>query len=305
MSRVRRAVKHGLYALGYYRARLRRAGLPGVAVLCFHDVRRDAASSPPFRDLHVTRDTLERVCRVIDACCTAISLETLLQARRGLATLPPRSVLVTFDDGYRGVLDEALPILERYRIPAVVFVCSTPIEQGQEFWFDAVGRRAGERAVLEARRASVDAWRAVVASSESIARPDAAHRPMTIDELRRLAASPLIEIGAHTLLHPTLALASRAEQQREIAGSRDALERMLGTRVRAFAYPYGSPGLDYSADTVGLVRDAGFDLGFSTVEAFASATGNPYEIPRFTMLESTDGAELAHRLAHAWPRTVA
>src|SRR5687767_12431597 len=117
MIRVRRAVKQGLYSARYFHLRLRQSGLPGVAVLCFHGVRGTAAEDVPFRDLHVTRTTLDSVCRAISECCTPIDLETLRDVRRGVRALPPRAVVVTFDDGYRGVLEHGLPVLERYRIP--------------------------------------------------------------------------------------------------------------------------------------------------------------------------------------------
>jgi hypothetical protein len=78
------------------------------------------------------------------------------------------------------------------------------------------------------------------------------------------------------------------------------LERVLGKPVNAFAYPYGNEFEDYTAESVNLVRDARFDLGFTTFESFATVEGDPFQIPRFMMLDTVGDVELAHRLVHSW-----
>ena len=102
------------------------------------------------------------------------------------------------------------------------------------------------------------------------------------------------------MTHPTLALAPIEEQRREIAGCRTALQDAIGKPVKAFAYPYGSQSEDYSAETVGIVRDAGFDLAFATGPSFATNACDPFQIPRFVMLDSVGDVELAHRFVHSW-----
>lgn len=297
---VRRVIKRALHKTGYYSRRLSQIRFPGVAVLCYHSVRGDGEAALPFNELHVAERTFERHCELLSTHCHPISLSDLRDARHGRRELPPRAVLVTFDDGYRALLDRALPILERYRIPAVVFGCAGPITRGTHFWFDSVCRAAGEAAVLEARCAPIDRWMGVVQSSDTPAPVSERHRPLTAEELRRLASSPFVDIGGHTVSHPTLALMSRAEQQREIEGCRGMLQEILGRSMEAFAYPYGSPGHDYSRDTVDVVRGAGFGLAFTTAQSFARLDCDAYEIPRFVMLDSIDEAELAHRLSVSW-----
>ena len=126
---------------------------------------------------------------------------------------------------------------------------------------------------------------------------------MCSPELQRLAESPLVTIGAHTLNHPTLARLSEAEARIEIGESRAWLEQALHRPVTTFAYPYGLPTQDYSAAAVGVVRDLGFRLAFSTVPGFATASASVLELPRFLMLGSVDAIELAHRLSHSWHPT--
>jgi len=299
LSSVRHAIKRSLFAVGYYHQRLSTSVFPGVAVLCYHGIGT-SDDSTRFSDLHVTKTTFEGHCRLIADACDPISLAEFREVRQSGGALPPRSVIVTFDDGYRGVLDDALPILERYGIPAAVFVSAEPVLTGQHFWFDALCRREGEAAVAKARALPYQEWRALVDSIETTAIETEWHRPFTRAELARLAGSPLIEIGAHTMTHPTLALAPIEDQQREIAGCRTALERLLEKPVTAFAYPYGNPFSDYTAETVSVVRQDRFDLAFTTGGSFATLECDPLQIPRFMMLDTVSEAELAHRLVHAW-----
>jgi peptidoglycan/xylan/chitin deacetylase (PgdA/CDA1 family) len=273
--------------------------LPGVATLCFHGIV-DKRQPGPFRELHVTPETLASVCRVAADTCSPISLNDLRAARDGRRTLPPRPVLFTFDDGYVSVLERALPVLERFGIPAAVFACSGPIRYGRHFWFDALARRSGEEAVAQARSLSYEQWAGLVATLDQTVDPRETHRPLNVSELRQLAGSPLIEIAAHTVWHPVLSHAPVEEQRREISGSRAMLAEMIGTPVRAFAYPFGEPQQDFTNTAVAAVGDAGFDLAYSTVQTLGQPSADPLALPRFVMLDSVGGAELAHRLSHSW-----
>ena len=297
-----RLAKKGLQAMGHYRRRLAQVEVPGVAVLCYHGIRGDVAEDLPFGDLHVDRKAFEGHCRVLRECCSPISTAQLLAALHG-ASLPPRPVLVTFDDGYRSVLDVGLPILERYDIPAVVFVCVEPILQREHFWYDSVCRERGREAVAAARRIPTAEWRTLVKMLATPACASDLHRPLTIVELQRLSASPLIEIGGHTMTHLTLARATVEEQRDEIEKCRDAVTLLVEKIPAGFAYPYGLSPDDYSTDSVALIAAAGFTYGVSTHQQFASRDSNPFEIPRFVMLDGIDETEFAHRLAHSWSAT--
>lgn len=301
-------VKQTLASVGYYRDSLARAPYHGVAVLAYHGVRDDRLpdGSMHFEPLHVKVSRLEEHCATLrDLGCTALSLEDWreIAARRRLA--PAASVMLTFDDGYRSLLTKALPVLERYSVPATVFVCTDPIERQIRFWFDAVAERDGEQAVMRAKTLDYDAWRGVVENSLMPAVAGDPHAPLTVDELKRLAAHPLITLGAHTASHPILRSAHVSVQAQEVSRASTTIEQWTGQPVAAFAYPNGRPGVDYDADTVDVVSRLGFECAFTTAERFAMPSEPPFEHPRFTMLQSVSGAELAHRLAVSWPRASA
>jgi peptidoglycan/xylan/chitin deacetylase (PgdA/CDA1 family) len=122
-------------------------------------------------------------------------------------------------------------------------------------------------------------------------------RPLTSAELRELAESELVEIGAHTVTHPVLAQLPPDRQQDEIAGSRRELEDVLGRSVTSFAYPYGGPG-DFDETTVSLVRDAGFDCACSTFAGRVDASTDVFRVPR-VVVRDWSGEELERVLAQA------
>jgi peptidoglycan/xylan/chitin deacetylase (PgdA/CDA1 family) len=304
---VSQTAKQALQAFGFYRHRLHRDPYTGVAVLAYHGVRDDhwPGGTMSFENLHVAASRLAAHCECLRRLgCSFLSLADWEQIARGLRPLPPRAVLVTFDDGYRNVLTCGLPILERYSIPALVFVSSGPVARQVRFWFDAVASRDGEEAVERAKGLDYDAWRELAMGAEAAVAPGDPHAPLTIEELQRLAAHPLVTIGAHTESHPILARASIGAQRAEIVASRRALESWIGRPVSAFAYPNGRPGADFTAETVEAVSAAGFSHAFTTAPAFADPHAAPLEHPRFLMLDAIDASELAHRLAVSWPREV-
>jgi peptidoglycan/xylan/chitin deacetylase (PgdA/CDA1 family) len=83
-------------------------------------------------------------------------------------------------------------------------------------------------------------------------------------QLRELSAHGMT-LGAHSVSHRLLSQLPCAEQEREVQGSIDMLEQLLGQRVASFCYPYGGDH-SFNADTLRLLTGAGIDFAFS-VEA--------------------------------------
>lgn len=297
-------IKRALDSLGMYRSALRLHPFAGVAVLVYHGVRADDWPAGTMRHewAHVRARRLDDHCRALRDLCTPISLSDWRAVANGQARAPKRPVLVTFDDGYRTVLRYALPVLDRHRIPAAVFVCTNPIERQERLWFDAVAELFGDATAEEAKRLEYDGWRALVDEAAMPAGIDDPHAPLTIAELQSLASHPLIALGAHTASHPILARAPLDVQCDEITKSRATLETWLGRSVDAFAYPNGRRGIDYGVDTIQAVGDAGFAEAFSVNDEFADPCAHRLDSPRFLMHDAITGTELAHRLAISWPR---
>lgn len=297
------AVKQSLLSMGRYRRTLARTALPGVAVLGYHGLRADdlPSGAMAFESLHVRASTFDAHCRVVRECCDPIALDDWRSALVGRSPLPPRPVLITFDDGYASVARIGAPILAAHKLPAVVFVCSDPIANRRLLWFDAMAAREGEAAVERWKACEYESWLKACAGSAAVDDDDP-RAPMTVDELVALDRSGRVEIGGHTCRHPILARASLDRQREEILENLKTIRSWTGRPVRAFAYPNGRPGVDYNGTTVGLLDELGVDAGFTMRPSFARPGEPALERSRFLVVDEVSGAELAHRLAHSWPR---
>jgi peptidoglycan/xylan/chitin deacetylase (PgdA/CDA1 family) len=120
------------------------------------------------------------------------------------------------------------------------------------------------------------------------------HRVLSCEELRLLGDDGLVEIGSHTISHPSLSQQSAEVQTNEIRGSKARLEEILGHRVTSFAYPYG--GLShYTNRTVVIVREAGFEWACSNFPGSVRSGTDHWQLPRF-LVRNWDGEEFAGRL---------
>ena len=120
-------------------------------------------------------------------------------------------------------------------------------------------------------------------------------RPLTSEEVARLADGDLIDVGAHTVTHPALSQLPAERQRVEIAGSKRQLEEILGRAVSSFAYPYGTAA-DFDETTVSLVRDAGFAQACSNVAGRVTQQTNPLRVPR-VVVRDWSGDEFGRRLS--------
>jgi peptidoglycan/xylan/chitin deacetylase (PgdA/CDA1 family) len=80
-----------------------------------------------------------------------------------------------------------------------------------------------------------------------------------LEELKTLSRNG-VTIGSHTISHPRLTSINKSEAEKEIAGSKDKLEKLLNQKVEYFSYPYG----DVNEDIIELVRDSGYKAAFVT-----------------------------------------
>lgn len=171
--------------------------------------------------------------------------------------LPPRSVALTFDDGYADNL-AAVEVLAARGMVATWFAVS-----------GAVGGRAR--------------WRDDDGAGAAL---------LTAAQLRDMAAAGM-EIGSHGERHVRLAGLDAAALRAEIGGSRRALEDLLGRTVTAFAYPYGS----HDAATVAAAAAAGYAVAGTTRSGWALGLGDPLRINRLTVWGGDSDAALARKLA--------
>lgn len=121
------------------------------------------------------------------------------------------------------------------------------------------------------------------------------HRPLLREEAVALAQGELIEVGAHTVTHPALSALPAASQRDEVQRSKAYLEEVLSGQVTSFAYPYGKQ-YHYTAETVSIVREAGFSCACSNFVGVAGQSTDPFQLPRVAVADQ-DGRRFARRLS--------
>jgi peptidoglycan/xylan/chitin deacetylase (PgdA/CDA1 family) len=121
------------------------------------------------------------------------------------------------------------------------------------------------------------------------------HRVLSVQEALELSEGDLFELGSHTVTHSMLSSLSKAMQQKEIYRSKTALEAIVNYEVTSFAYPFGKAG-DYTAETVAMVREAGFDYACANIEGHVGQGMDRFQLPR-VHVQDWSGEEFARQLA--------
>ena len=261
-----------LYFSGAYQ--MLRPFVSGVgAILTLHHVRPPRPDRfQPNRLLEVTPRFLEDVVRYLRRCrLDLISLDEM-HRRLTAGDFRRRFVCITIDDGYRDTLQWAYPILRRHQAPFAVYIpTSFPDRLGELWWLalEAVVARNPRISLLVNGReqsfdcatvadkrdlfeqlyslvrslATEDELREVVRDLCSRYRVDIAafcdELCMNWNELAKLAADPLVTIGAHTVNHVMLAKVSERAARSEMDMSRSVIEASLGARPEHLSYPVG------------------------------------------------------------------
>lgn len=269
-----RVLKAALDALHFARAGELLAPVTGGrgVIFALHRVKPEPALDfEPNRILTITPDFLETVIRhVVEAGFEVITLDDV-PARLADGDEGRPFAVFTFDDGYRDNIEHALPVFRKFGLPFTLYVPSGyPGGGGVLWWLDLEAAiRAMDSVKVEiggqvlhlsaATPAEKDDafhrvyWalralperdaRRIVAELAAAAgidtRAAAADLLMNWDELRALAADPLVTIGAHTVNHFALAKLPEDEARFEIGESIARLEAELGQTIRHFSYPYG------------------------------------------------------------------
>ena len=257
-----------------------------LRVLTFH--RIDEEGQRPHLDpatLSATPADFTRQMQYLVDRYHVVDFSTVLAAIRGQLTLPPRSVLITFDDANRDFAENSWPILQRFELPATLFVPTAfPDSPDRAFWWDrlhaAICRTEADLQFLSrlgiriARGNRYETYRRLLLwvkaqpYAESCQVIDEICRtcgsePWTSpvlgwEQLRELARQGLT-LGAHTRTHPLMNRLPVMEAVEEALGSLEDLRANIGNTPPVLAFPGG----EFSEAIVKRLRGS-FELAFTT-----------------------------------------
>jgi peptidoglycan/xylan/chitin deacetylase (PgdA/CDA1 family) len=273
----------------------------------FHDVSDTETSFTKGLGGTITRKNFEAVLKFITRHYTPVSLQDVL-ADSGGRTLPPRPLLVTFDDAYASVSEFAAPLCAKFGVPAVFFVngvcldnrqlaldnliCHVVNVQGLDT-INAAARVARGVKDMELRSmtevfasflptislSAREAFRDALLQLARINEGELAEQAglyLSSRQLRDLATFNF-EIGNHTFTHANCRALSAGDFAGEIDRNKSVLEAASGRKVRSFSVPYGSSA-DLTCDLVAHLHGSGCEAVF-----LSESRTNPPRPDRFRL----------------------
>ncbi len=177
---------------------------------------------------------------------TPISFGTLAAARAGAAALPPKPVLLTFDDGYANLTANVHPLLTSLGFSYTVFLVSERVGKTND-WVTPEGYDATPL--------------------------------LTWDEIAAMQQSPLVSFEGHTATHPKLSSLAPDALRYELAASKDILEQKLQATISVLCYPYG----DVSDAVIDLAAEIGYTQAVTTEFGRARPADSPLRLPRISV----------------------
>ncbi|PKD42124.1 hypothetical protein CWO84_01620 [Methylomonas sp. Kb3] len=175
-------------------------------------------------------------------------------------SLPEKSVVITFDDGYEDNYSGAFLPLMALGMKATWFIAT-----------DCIGGHAH--------------W---------LGKPSTQTRMLTAERLFEMHTAGM-EIASHTCSHPDLSLLSSDQQQSELSKAKAVLEDLLSTQVSSLAYPFGR----FNSDSITLAEQTGYSMACTTRPGWFDSEPNPYLVRRIAIFSGDSVSTLARKLNFA------
>jgi len=278
---------------------LRRILRKDLRILAYHrvlDVADPDAFDFDLNEVSASPEQFRQQMQLVKRRYDPIGFHELIGAIESGRPLPPRPLIVTFDDGYDDNYHVAFPILRELGVPAMFFVSTGHIDSGMPYAYDwlvhmlcrtpatwlrvdelhldralpasLAGRRAlGKELLFHLKALDAPTQAAIIARlGEDWGMPPARHpqcRPMTWEQLREMRAAGM-EVGSHGVDHNILAKLSPAAMVAEVRQSMDTLVRELGPPIEVLSYPVGGPD-SYNEQVIEAAREAGFRMACNYV----------------------------------------
>ena len=172
--------------------------------------------------------------------------------------IPDKSFLITLDDGFEDNYTNAFPILQRYNIPAVIYLATGLLGKTNQ-------------------------WMSTPAFSE--------RKMLSWPQIQEMATHG-IHFGSHTVSHPKLTELGDDRVREELVQSKQIIEDQLGLECRHFAYPYGL----LTEKTRELVQQAGFTTACSTRSGFNNIDRDPLMLHRIEVYGNDPAWKLKQKI---------
>ncbi len=239
----------------------------------------------------ISAELFERHVQYYKKAYNLISLEQYLQSRKIKSVLPPKSLVITFDDGYKRNYP-LLNVVNKYDVPITIFLCSEVVNTQRSFWFDAPFPPGDMEKLSKMSNTAKLSYLRQFGFDET---KELAERSV-LNKKEVLEMSSRINFQAHTRFHPFLPNCDDAMAKKEIFECKSKLENDFGFRINVFAYPNG----DYCERDLQLVKEAGYEAALTTMPFYNTEDTDLHQLKRLNIPDAADVNEAAVKASGLW-----
>jgi peptidoglycan/xylan/chitin deacetylase (PgdA/CDA1 family) len=252
-------------------------------ILAYHRISPVQPNYPP-PTINVSPDRFrEQITGLVRQGFEFLPLQQVLQMCAAGESLPPRSTVLTFDDGFESVYEFAWPTLRELGVPSTMFLTTGFLDHQTPFPFDTWGRTYSDRV------------------------PSICYRPLSHSQCIEMADTGLVELGAHTHTHAYFR--NRDEEFRsDMEVCLDYFQKRFGIARPSFAFPFGKPSLGFARpSSVEVARKLGVICSLTTEAVSARTSDSPFSWGRFNVYDWDTSKTVAAKLLgyYSWAPLIA
>ena len=295
---------------------------PRFAILCYHRIGRGGV--PVYSGLPTA--VFESQINYLRNHYRIVSLVEMIEEMNAPVNSDP-AVAITFDDGYADLYTQAFPVLQKYKVPATVYLTAGAIETGKVAWYDRVfvafqvapslefelpfdpprqvklstpreRLKVAVEFITLMRKLPAAEWRNRVAKLEaaiSLPRKSMMNRMLSWPQIRMMSDGG-VSFGAHTMTHPVVSRLDETELSVELGDSKKLIENRLQQPVLDFAFPFGKAD-ECGSLAVDYLSRLGYRSATTTIEGLNGPGSNPLFLKRVSFCEERSLAIFAIQLS--------
>lgn len=265
-------------------------------IIMFHKIYPDSEADS--HSEYISSSNFNEIVRYLSKHYRLFTLKNLILYHNKFGVFPKNSVVLTFDDGFSSILEYAFPVLEKYNVPATIFVCPQLIDEASTIWPELIFDSFERNLLINQTRSNIPGLlmelkglsrsQREIKLDEMIGRSyqyrhelsGVNRRLLSWKELQYLSSSGLIEVGSHTLTHSILSNENNEGAREEVFLSKKRIEQELDIEVFSFCYPNGQQ-YDFGKRDVELLKESGYECAVTAVFGLPDSQTDSYTLPRF------------------------
>jgi len=297
-----------------------------VIILMYHGFTNEEnhVGVENYQGKHINIEIFRAQIKYITKNYNVISLEQYINYCNKKEELPPKSIIITIDDGYKSNYTISFPIFKEFDIPATIFLTTDFIDNKKFLWVDrleyAINNTKKKNLKLEIANKKesfdLDTYNGKIVCDKSIRlklkslnneiidkfiqevedkldaklsgtlNVPAIYKPLEWDEISEMINTSKVDIGSHTHKHLLLANYDNEVIMNELLLSNKIIQKKTGVDTRLFCYPNGAVG-DFNEKTKLAIKESGYSCALTTVRGINNAISDLYELKRFGV-DNTD-----------------